>query len=112
MPAPRAVLADITDLGLNPTEKHTVYSRDGRLKPKVPRVENPVETPTVVEEVKTKKEVPIFVEEVVVLAPVEPVAEGSLEFTVVEEQTTELPVDVQAEVVEDKPKKKKTKVTE
>jgi len=58
MPSPRAVLNDITNLGLDPNKKYSSLGKSGNLKPADP-------SNVVLEKKEVKKEVKQLVEEVV-----------------------------------------------
>ena len=117
------ILADITDLGLDPKTAHVVVNLKGRLRPPAQSgesaVELHVEVPTVVEAkpalvhvkpVELPVEVPV---EVVVELPVEVVAEAVVEVQTEVEAVVEVeaPVEVPAtkpvEVSKKKSKKEK-----
>jgi hypothetical protein len=86
MPAPRAVLADIHEFGLNPKVAHYTVAKDGRLKIKQPTlqvdVDKPIAQPTV--ETQQVQEKTLIVEEPVIQSE-----EISNAIFTVEEQITE-----------------------
>jgi hypothetical protein len=107
MPSPRAILADITDLGLHPEEHHSVTRSDGRLKVMnktlpvtlTPTVETPrpneVQIGPVVVELETPVTEVLSVETETVSCDLTPVALVAETDVAVTEPTQEQPIDQQ-----------------